>query len=140
MIHRIVTFALFTVLVGCQRGDAPLFSTGLPNGYTFESNGGGNGYIRGPDGGWLSASCGIQSDRSERWCKEFGWKDAVVVCRLFDEAKLPVLTDLGYLVLDTRTGVVSVARSSEDATSLLKAMSVDSLPKMATSFASTRRR
>lgn len=138
MFLRIATFALVWGLVGCQAGDAPLLSTELPNGYTFESNGGRNGYIRSPEGVWLSESFGIQSDGSERWCTEFGWEDAVVVCRLFDEAKLPVVTDLGYLVLNTETGAVSVARSGEEATSLLKGMSVDSLPDLATSFVSTR--
>ncbi len=141
IIHfRIATLALFAVLVGCRSGDAYLLITDLPNGYTFESNGGENGFIRGPDGIWLSESFGIKSDKSERWCTEFGWKEAVVVCRLSDVANLPVVIDLGYLVLNTESGAVSVVPSKEEAITQLRTMSVDSLPNLATSFLSTRRR
>ncbi len=136
---RIAMLAFSAVLTGCFSGDAPLLCTDLPNGYTFESNGGGNGFIRGPNGLWLAEHFGIQSDGSEHWCTEFGWQNAVVVCRLSDEANLPVVRDLGYLVLDTESGSVSVLSSSEEAIRHLSTLSLDSLPSMATHYASTKR-
>ncbi len=135
MLRRVPILLASTLFTACT-GDAPLLSTPLPNGYSFESNGGWNGFVRGPAGLWLAEHFGMQSDGSERWCNEFGWSGSVLICRLTNEAVVPA-AEMGYLILDTESGVVLIAENREKAISVLGAHSINSFPSLARRYPST---
>lgn len=128
------------LLGGCRcSGDAPLYRTALPGGYSFHSNGGTYGFIRDPRGAMLS-HFGIQKDGSERWCNEFGWIGVVAVCALELTSAGTHKTDaFGFYVLDTSRGKVQHAPDEEALLIALNALSEASIPRMAKVHSTTKR-
>lgn len=129
------------LLAGCRcSGDAPLYRTALPGGYSFHSNGGIYGYVRDPSGTMLSGHFGIQDDGSERWCNEFGWSGVVAVCALERiEARTHKTIAFGYYVIDTSRGEIQHLADDGALGTALNALSVAGIPRMATVHDSTAR-
>jgi len=125
-------------LAGCTSPDPPLLTTELPNGYCFNSNGGSYGYIRKPPG--MLGAFGRQDDGSERWCEEFGWEGALVVCRMRDEADPQAIRDLGYFVLDTWSNASWLATDRAEAEAILRQHGVAQMPALARRYWRTQRR
>lgn len=136
---RFPTILAAILLVACS-GDPPLLATDLPRGYAFESNGGEHGFLRGPDGLWLSEHFGMRNDGSERWCREFGWSGGVIVCRLEHHTAAAQPQELGYFVLDTATATVEIAPDETGLHAVLRLHGVETVPALATRHATTHRR
>lgn len=126
-------------LAGC--GDPPLLTTPLPGGYSFDSNGGRFGYIKSPSGQRLSEYFGKLYDGTERWCNEFAWAEAVVVCAMEvyrDDGLEP--TSHGYFVYDTKAALGWFVADMENVQESLQDLSVSPLPELARRHRSTRRK
>lgn len=136
--NRVFSALACLLLAGCFSPDPPLLATELPNGYSYQSNGGSFGYIRKHPG--MLRAFGIQDDGSERWCNEFGWHGDLVICRMTDEANPQLIRELGYFILDTRTGHSWLAPDHQGAQRRLQQLGLPHMPDLASRFWSTRRR
>ena len=137
--HAAMSLICAIAATACLSPDPPLLTTPLPGGYGFHSNGGHYGHVVAPDGGRLADYFGILEHHAERWCVEFGWQEAVVVCR-YQAEFAQGSKDVGFFILDTRTGRIEIANDTVAALALLRTYSIPRMPRLAQRHPTTRKR
>ncbi|WP_163131049.1 hypothetical protein [Agarivorans sp. Alg241-V36] len=132
----LIIFVFF--LFGCV--DPPLLKTGLPNGYSFHSNGGIYGYISTPNDQRMYEYFGML-DNSEQWCNNFGWDSNFVICELeIVKENASGGYEFKYLILNTGDGTVYIKNSISEAEFFWKSVPNGSFPEMLAKHQNTVRK
>jgi len=115
------------VISGCS--DPKLWTTPLPNGYSFNSNGGEFGYVQ-YKGDRLSTYFGMLVNGEEKWCTDFAWNRKYFVCKYIQYGNGIDPKDIEYFVLNTDSGRVLIFSTVEDTRVFWKKMAENELPEL----------
>ncbi|MFZ2494081.1 MAG: hypothetical protein WA208_21580 [Thermoanaerobaculia bacterium] len=125
--------AVLLLISACNPFDPPLYTTPLPNGYAQKSNGGELGFLVSA-GGQIVAPHILGPDAvPERWCNNFAWSGDLVVCEAVQygvRAFVDPPTSIEYLLLNTRTGQVTLFKTRDELATSWRSQMHSPLPSL----------
>ena len=120
-------FVIASFISACS--DPELMTTPLPNGYSFNSNGGEFGYVQ-HKGERLSTYFGMLENGQEKWCTDFAWNRKYFICKYIQYGNGLDPRDIEYFVLNTDTDRIVVFSTVEDARVFWNKMTESALPEL----------
>lgn len=132
--NRLYLLSAVLLISACNPFDPPLYTTPLPNGYAQESNGGEMGFLVSSGGHIVAPQILGPEAVPERWCNNFGWSGDLVVCEAVQygtRAFVDPPKSIEYLLLNTRTGQLTVFKTRDELSAWWRSEIRSPLPPLA---------